>query len=130
MAVVLLPEPPPPPAAVPSAAVVPEPAREVPLGAVVALEEMLPLVLEIAPGFVLFDDDKAELELTAEGLDAVPRLPEFSTEVDEAGVETPVLLVDFSSDAAEAAPPAPAPEDEPPVLEGVAATVPVVDACT
>jgi hypothetical protein len=54
-----------------------------------------------------------------------------SADVAEAGPATPAADDACNSDPAEdVAEPAPAPEDDPPVADGVTATVPFVDACT
>ena len=123
--VVLLPPPPPP---VPSPAVVPEPAREVPPAEVFALDEMFVdvLVLESTEAFEVDVLDTAEVEFTFVAPVGEMELAEESAEVDDAVAGTPDVDDAVNIDVAVTAPAlAPAPLDEPAVADGVAATVPV-----
>ena len=133
--VVPLDDPPPPPPPVPSPAVVPEPAREVPPAAVFALDEMLVevLALESTVEFAVDVVDSAEVEFTLDAPAVGAVLLEENADVEDAGVETPDVDEGVKSDVAAAAPAlAPAPLEEPAVAEAVAATVPVpvVEPCT
>ena len=115
----LAPAPPPPPEE-PGAGVVDEPARDVPPTAVLALEEMpvVVLVSTFALEPAVEPADSAELVVTVEAPDAVLRLPAASADVEEAGEETPFVAEGVNKALpAEAAPPAPAPEEEPAVFD-------------
>ena len=74
--------------------------------------------------------ESAELEFTLEiaGVELV--LPEDRAEVEAVAGETPFVVDGVSRELLERFEPAPAPDDEPPVLDAVAATVPDVVVCT
>ena len=131
----LLDPPPPPPPLVPSPVVVPEPERVVPPCEVVALDEILVevLVLESTVEFAVEPVDSADVEFTLEAPVVEPLLDELRAELEDTGADTPDVALGLSSEPPATAPAlAPAPLDEPAVLEAVAATVPVppVVACT
>jgi hypothetical protein len=119
-----LPDPPPPP--------LDELEREVPLSDVVALDEVpvLVLMLESTVEPAAEDDESAELELALEieGVELI--LPGDSADVEAVADETPFVVDGVSRELLEPFEPDPAPDDEPAVLDAVAATVPVVVACT
>ncbi len=138
-ATVVLPEPldppPPPPLEEPLVEVLDDPVeleREVPLAEVVALEEVLVDVLAVvsALALLLAELDSGELEFTVavDGVDVA--LLGDSAEVELAVEDTPLVAEDVSRDALAPLDPEPAPADDPCVLDPVAATVPVVVACT
>ncbi len=120
----LLPEPP----LAPELAV--DVVREVPLAAVVALEEMLVVVLVVASTFVfvvLFDVvESAELGSTLEVAVTVCVFAGESADVEDAGVETPLVEDGASRELLAPEEPEPAPAEEPCVVLAVAATVPLV----
>jgi hypothetical protein len=124
------PPPPPPPPDVLVEAVLD---RVVPLAEVVALLEMPVDELVAVSGFAVVpaDPESAELVFTvAVAVVDLLVLPDDSAEVEFAADDTPFVADAVSSDAL--APPAaePAPDEDPCVLDAVAATVPVVVACT
>ena len=99
------------------------------------LDEMLVevLVLESTVEFAAEPVDSADVEFTLEAPVVEPPLVELNDELEAADEPTPLVALGFSSDEPATAPAlAPAPLDEPAVLEAVAATVPVppVVACT
>ncbi len=123
----LLPELPPP-------VVVPEPERDVPPCEVLALEEMLVLELVLESTVELADEveleDNCDVELTLEVFEVGVVFAVLSAEEDEVDEEMPLLVVGCNNEVVAPLPPAPAPEEEPAVLEAVAGTVPADDACT
>ena len=117
----------------PGAVVVPDPARVVPLAAVFALEELLPALLTeprtVVPVWLLDVVDKAEELLTVESVElAVVLFDDERAEVELAEEDTPVVEEAVNSAFPEdAVVPAPAPEEDPAVLEATAAVVPLVE---
>jgi hypothetical protein len=107
-----------------------EVSRDVPLSDVVALDEVPVLVLALESSVELVpaveDDESAELEFTLDAAEVVVVLPADKADVDADADETPLFSDVVSSEPADVLEPAPAPEDEPAVFDGVAATVPVV----
>jgi hypothetical protein len=98
---------------------------------VVALDEMLPEVLELErtlPVVLALEDPfSAEVELTLDIPPDVPAFPGARADVVEAPVERPEVDVGVSRVVAGAALPAPAPEDEPAVCADDIAPVPAPD---
>lgn len=100
--------------------------RVVPPKDVVALEETLLEVLALDRTVALLaaveDGERAEVEATLEAADVVLTLLDASAEVVEAGAETPAVEEgDKSALPGEAATPDPAPDDDPAVVDAVAA---------
>jgi len=108
--------------------------RDVPAVDVFALEEVLPDVLALVNAvelLLLFAElDSAELEFTVAVADPVLVFEEDSADVELVVEDTPLVADELNSEVVDPPPPAPAPDDDPCVLEAVAATVPVVVACT
>ena len=101
--------------------------RVVPVVEVLALDEMLleVLVLESTLAFEPEEGDSAEPELTLDSADDVPRFAADSAEVEDAGDERPPEVEGVNSvllaGADEAAP---APEDDPAVLDAATEVLP------
>jgi hypothetical protein len=108
--------------------------RDVPDADVFALEEMLFAVLALVNALelllVVAELDSAELEFTLVVAEPVFVFAEESADVELAFEDTPLVADELNSDVVAPPPPAPAPDDDPCVLEAVAATVPVVVDCT
>jgi len=126
-----LPPPPPPPSPV----VVPEPERVVPPCDVFVLDDKVGelLTLESTVEFDVEPVDNADVEFTLEAPVVLLTVVELNAEVEDADEPTPVVALGLSSVPPDTAPAlAPAPLEEPAVLEATAATVPVppVVACT
>jgi hypothetical protein len=121
-----LPDPPPPP--------LEELEREVPLSDVVALDEVpvdvlvLESTVELVPAVEAVESAELEFTLEIAGVELV--LPEDRAQVEAVAGETPFVVDGVSRELLERFEPAPAPDDEPPVLDAVAATVPDVVVCT
>ncbi len=130
----LLPPPPPPPPLELLPLVPEELEREVPAVDVFALDDTLLDVLALVNAVVLLlvfaEFDNAELEFTFVVADPLLVLVEDSADVDPATEDTPFVADEVNNDVVAPPPPAPAPDEDPCVLEAVAATVPVVVACT
>jgi hypothetical protein len=122
--------PPPPPEPLPPVDV----ERVVPLADVFALDETVSELLELAMTLEpivaeLAEFDNGDVEVTDVVALFVCAL-ELRADVWDAAEETPFVADVVSKEPVDPLEPAPAPEDEPAVLEAVAATVPLVDACT
>lgn len=117
--------PPDAPAVAPSAALDVVDARDVPARDVFALEEMLPDALltdsTLPAAFAFADGSSAEVELTLEVSGVEPIPPATKADVEDGGTETPAVDAGANNAfPAEGVTPAPAPEDEPAVLEATA----------
>ena len=130
MFALLLPDPPPPELLL----VLEEPEeldRVVPLNEVLALEEMLPDELELERTEVcevVGEVVSAEVAWTLDAVELLAPLPDDSAEVEAEAEEPPCVVLAVNKLLVVAEPPAPAPEEDPPVFEACAATVPVVEA--
>lgn len=108
--------------------------RDVPLSDVVALDDvpvlvlMLESVVGVVPAVEAVDSAEVEFALVVPGVELV--LPEDSAEVVDAADETPLVVDAVSRELLAPVAAAPAPDEEPAVFDAVAATVPVVVACT
>lgn len=123
----LLPDPPPlPPELLPAVEEELELDLVVPLSDVFALEEMLldELVLDSTEFCEAVGVFNAEVELI---LDCDEPAPDDSAEVDAEAGETPLVALGLNRPLLAVVLDAPAPEDDPPVLEACAGTVPVVE---
>ena len=129
------PPPPPPPPPLPSPVVVPEPERVVPPCDVFVLDDSVGvlLALESTVEFAVEPVDSADVEFTLEAPVVLLTVAELNAELPAADEPTPVVALGLNSVPPDTAPAlAPAPLEEPAVLEATAATVPVppVVACT
>ena len=104
--------------------------RDVPLSDVVALDDVPVLVLVLESSVELVpdveDEESAEVGFTLDAAEVVVVLPDDRADVDAVADETPLVSEVDRSDVVAAVELAPAPDDDPWVLDGVAATVPVV----
>ena len=128
-------DPPPPPPPPPSPVVVPEPERVVPPCDVFVLDDSVGvlLALESTVEFAVEPVDSADVEFTLEAPVVLLTVAELNAELPAADEPTPVVELGLNSVPPDTAPAlAPAPLEEPAVLEATAATVPVppVVACT
>jgi hypothetical protein len=103
--------------------------RVVPLSEVFALEEMLPDELELDRTEACADAEVfiAEVPFTLEFADLELLLADESAEVEADAEDTPLVALAVNRLLVVVALPAPAPDEDPPVFEVCAATVPVVE---